>query len=348
MLKIKFTEAEVEQLYQQFMEHPSGLVKKKLHVIYLKSLGLPHYEIARIARISGDRVTAYLKEYDEGGLARIGVLRTYCPVSALLPYQDQIKAHFQKHPPHTISQAAHEIEKLVGIKLALSACRDFMRKRLGMKFRKMAVIPSKADPEKQEIFLNDSLEPLLVEEKQGKRKVFFVDAAHFVMGAFLGMLWCFERLFLKSSSGRKRYNVLGAFSVSGTDLITITNDAYINSDTIVALLVKIKQQHPDIPLTLVMDNARYQRCIKVMDEAKALGIDLLFLPPYSPNLNLIERLWKFTKKKCLYNEFYETFSEFKEAIDDCLNKVKSTYKDQVKTLLNPKFQLFTKSASMPA
>ena len=60
MLKIKFTEAEVEQLYQQFMEHPSGLVKKKLHVIYLKSLGLPHYEIARIARISGDRVTAYL------------------------------------------------------------------------------------------------------------------------------------------------------------------------------------------------------------------------------------------------------------------------------------------------
>ena len=79
MLKIKFTEAKIEQLYQRFMEHPSGLSKKKLHVIYLKSLGLPHYEIARIARISGDRVTAYLKEYDEGGLASIGVLRTYLP-----------------------------------------------------------------------------------------------------------------------------------------------------------------------------------------------------------------------------------------------------------------------------
>jgi hypothetical protein len=67
-----------------------------------------------------------------------------------------------------------------------------------------------------------------------------------------------------------RYNVLGSFSVSGTALITITNDAYINSNTIVALLVKIKQQHPDIPLALVMDTARYQRCSKVMDEAKAL------------------------------------------------------------------------------
>jgi transposase len=348
MLKIQFKEAEVEQLYHQFMENPPGLVKKKLHVIYLKSLGLPHFEIARIARISGDRVTDYLKEYKEVGLSGIGELRIYRPVSSLLPYREQIKEHFEKHPPHTVSQASHEIEKLVGIKLSLSACRAFMRKHLGMKCRKMAVIPSKADPEKQALFLNDSLEPLLAEEKQGKRKVFFVDAAHFVMGAFLGMIWCFERLFLKSSSGRKRYNVLGAYSVSNTDLITITNDAYINSDTIVALLIKIKQQHPDIPLTLVMDNARYQRCVKVMDEAKALGIDLLFLPPYSPNLNLIERLWKFIKKKCLYNEFYETFSEFKAAIDDCLYKVKSTFKDQVKTLLNPKFQLFKKSAPVTA
>ena len=189
---------------------------------------------------------------------------------------------------------------------------------------------------------------MLAKEKQFKRKVFFVDAAHFLMSAFLGMLWCFERLFLKSSCGRKRYNVLGAFSLSGTDLITITHIVYINSDTMVVLLVKIKQQHPDIPLTFVMDNARYLRCSTVMDQAKALGIDLLFLPPYSPNLNLIERLSKFTKKECLYNEFYETFSEFKEAIDDCLNKVKSTCKDQVKMLLNPKFQLFTKSAYMPA
>jgi len=102
---------------------------------------------------------------------------------------------------------------------------------------------------------------LLEKEKQGQRKVFFVDAAHFVMGAFLGMLWCFGRLFLKSSSGRRRYNVLGAFSVTGTDLVTITNEAYINSDTIVALLIKLKQEYPDIRLTLIMDtnSRRFRR-----------------------------------------------------------------------------------------
>jgi transposase len=85
-----------------------------------------------------------------------------------------------------------------------------------------------------------------------------------------------------------------------------------------------------------------------MVKTKELGIGLLFLPPYSPNLNLIERLWKFTKKQCIYNRYYEIFSQFKAAIDDCFDKVKSTFSQQVKTLLNPKFQLFEKSANATA
>jgi transposase len=116
----------------------------------------------------------------------------------------------------------------------------------------------------------------------------------------------------------------------------------------VSIFLKSTALHPDIPLTLVMDNARYQRCNKVTEQAEALGIDILFLPPYSPNLNLIERLWKFTKKKCLYNRYHETFCHFKQAIDECLEKVKSAFSEQVKTLLNPKFQLFGKSAGVTA
>ena len=83
-----------------------------------------------------------------------------------------------------------------------------------------------------------------------------------------------------------------------------------------------------------------------MEKAKELGTTSVFFPPYSHNLNLIERLWKFTKKKCLYNKYYETFCQYKEAIDDCLEKVKSTFSEQVKTLLNPKFQMFGKFASV--
>lgn len=348
MIKANFTQDEIDELYYQFMGHPAGTVKKKLHVVYLKSLNLPHQDIALIARVSNDTVTRYLKEFNVGGLAAISIVRTYSPTSKLLPHQETLKVYFQSNPPHTVSEASFEIERLTGLKLGLSACREFMRKQLGMKCRKMAAIPSKADPERQEEFLKNSLKPLLEEEKKGKGYVFFIDAAHFVMGAFLGMIWCFQRMFLQSSSGRKRYNVLGAYSIRDTNLITITNDAYINSDTIVGLLIKINSAHSDSKVTLVMDNARYQRCVKVMDKAKELGINLLFLPPYSPNLNLIERLWKFTKKKCLYNKYYDSFDKFKGAIDSCLDNVKTIFKEQIKTLLSPKFQMFSKSATVTA
>jgi hypothetical protein len=117
-----------------------------------------------------------------------------------------------------------------------------------------------------------------------------------VQGAFLGWLWCFNRVFVRSSSGRQRFNVLGALCATTHRLISVCNTGYINSASVCELLAKIKEATAAIPVTLVLDNARYQRCQLVQTTAAALGIELLFLPPYSPNLNLIERLWKFTKE----------------------------------------------------
>lgn len=116
-LKPDFTEEEIEQLYRQFMEYPSGAAKKKLHVVYLKVLGLPHQEIAHIARVNGDSVTRYLQAYIKGGVTALCASQYYCSASALLPHRESLKIHFQAHPPHTVAQASHSIEKLTGIKL---------------------------------------------------------------------------------------------------------------------------------------------------------------------------------------------------------------------------------------
>ncbi len=166
---------------------------------------------------------------------------------------------------------------------------------------------------------------------------FFVDAAHFVMQPFLGFLWCFVRQFIHSPSGRKRFNVLGALHATSQQIVTVTNHTYINAYSVAKLLCKLAVDFRDLPITLVMDNARYQRCYFIMDLATALGIELLFLPPYSPNLNLIERFWKYVKKACLYSEFYETFPDFKQAIldtitDPCMRTLSS--------LLTLNFQTF--------
>jgi transposase len=94
------------------------------------------------------------------------------------------------------------------------------------------------------------------------------------------------------------------------------------------------------PITVVMDNARYQRCRYVLEIAARLGIEILFIPPYSPNLNLIERLWKFVKKECLYGEYYENFQLFKNAITHCLSETSGTHKQALSTLLTLNFQTF--------
>lgn len=190
------------------------------------------------------------------------------------------------------------------------------------------------------------MEPRLEEARAGKRAVFFVDAAHFVLAPFLGFVWCFTRLFIRAPAGRQRYNVLGALNAVTHELVTVTNDSYINSHSVCQLLQRIKALALDVPVTLVMDNARYQRCRLVMDLAETLGIELLFLPAYSPNLNLIERLWKFVKKECLYSQYHENFTAFVQAIDSCLAQTHTTHKKALDSLLALNFQTFNKSTIM--
>ena len=97
---------------------------------------------------------------------------------------------------------------------------------------------------------------------------------------------------------------------------------------------------PDKPLAIVLDNARYQHCNFIKEVATQLGITLLFLPLYSHTLNLIERLWKFTKKTVLSVKFYEKFDKFQVAITDCLNQANDKYSNELQTLMTLKFQTF--------
>src|SRR6202035_443229 len=171
------------------------------------------------------------------------------------------------------------------------------KKVLGLKWRCVAAIP--LPPQKtieehaatQAEFLASKLEPVLEDARAGKGQVFFVDAAHFVMGAFLCCVWCLVRVLIRGGSGRKRYSVLGAWNAVTRELVSITTDATVNAETMCALLIKIATLGLQGPITLVLDNARYQHCKMVIDLAKSLNIHLEFLPSYSPNLNLIERLW---------------------------------------------------------
>jgi transposase len=190
------------------------------------------------------------------------------------------------------------------------------------------------------VFLGDELLPRLEQAKRGKRTVLSVDAAHFVFGPFVGYLWCLVRLFVPGPSGRKRYDVLAALDAITHRVIRVSNHAYINAESVCALLREVAAAGLRRPITLVLDNARYQKCQVVQALARSLRIELLYLPSYSPNLNLIERLWKFVKKECLGCRVLPTYEAFTRAIDDCLANLNTRHQHQMKTLLSLEFQLF--------
>lgn len=174
-----------------------------------------------------------------------------------------------------------------------------------------------------------------------------MDAAHFVLLPFLGFLYSLATRFIKSSSGRKRFSVLGAINAVSKELVMMTETAYVDSTTVCALLKELAMRCYDRRIVVVLDNARYQRCRAVLQIAERLHIQLLFLPPYSPNLNLIERLWKFVKKKVLYNHFYSDFNVFCFAIISCLKKTHTDYREELETLLRPNFQSFKNATFNP-
>jgi len=167
-----------------------------------------------------------------------------------------------------------------------------------------------------------------------------VDAAHFVWAPFLGIVWCFTRLFVKAPSGRQRLNVLAALNAITHEVWTVKNLTYITAKTVCELLSLLAGAHPAIPITVILDNARYQRCRLVQQVAETLGIELLYLPTYSPNLNLIERFWKFVKKQCLYSKYYPDSVSFQQAIEACIAQAPSTHKQELASLLTLRFQTF--------
>lgn len=168
----------------------------------------------------------------------------------------------------------------------------------------------------------------------------FVDAAHFVFGTFLCCLWSIARLYVRAASGRQRFNVLGAWNAVTRELIAIANTTVVNTDTMCELLRAVAARGLVGPVTMVLDNARYQRNAVVMALAAELTIALLFLPSYSPNLNLIERLWRFTKRKAAYGRYHATFADFRAAVQDVLDRVPTTHANKLASLMTLNFQEF--------
>ena len=346
MREFLFSGDDLKAIAKDRYDDPHPLVQRKMEVLGLKSHGLPHQQIADLAGVSLRTVQRYLDDFLDGGLKQVRRCQWRGPETVLLRHEQSIQEYFWDHPPRNTKEAAKVIEEQTGVRRSLTQVRAFLKKHLGLRYRKVAAIPVppkktiEEHAQEQARFLEGELEPALAEARAGRAAVFFVDAAHFVWAPFLGAVWCLARLFVRSATGRRRYNVLGALNAVTHEVTRVCNEGYVNAQTVCTLLRTLANAGLQVPITVVLDNAAYQRCTLVQSLAKELGIRLLFLPSYSPNLNLIERLWRFVRKQSLNSTWFDSFDQFQAAIDTCLNKMTTEHKREAATLFVHKFQRF--------
>lgn len=340
MLHINLSETEIRRLNYERYYYPCPTVQKRIHCVYIKATtDMTNKMIGALVGLDRDSVGDWIKRYEQGGFDVLCQFNYGTNKSRLEIYAENILQSFTEQPPVSVNEAKARIEELTGISRSPSQVRAFM-KRHGLRYIKAGHIPAKADVEKQQQWMKTTLEPAIKEAQNGKCHLFFMDASHFILQPFICALWCVARIFIKASAGRNRINVLGTVNAITKEIITFSNTTFINAETVVGFLKKLREIYVDLPLKIVLDNARYQHCSLVENAAKELGITLLFLPSYSPNLNIIERLWKFTKKKILYAKYYETPSKFHNAITGFFETINQKYDADLKKLLTLKFQFF--------
>jgi transposase len=152
MLKLNFTPEDVAQLHYERFHHPHPRVQRKMEALYLKSKGYPHWEICELVQVSEPTLLKYFRDYENGGVEQLKVLTFYRPQSELKPHQDTLEAYFRANPPKTLAQATAKIAELTGIHRSREQVRHFLNS-MGMRCRRVGVLPAKANVEEQEEFL---------------------------------------------------------------------------------------------------------------------------------------------------------------------------------------------------
>ena len=310
----------------------------RINAVILLGQGRTVADVADALLFDPDTVRSYFKRYKEGGLD--GLLRmSYVGSEALLDAAQlsELDAHLRTRLYPSAEAVARWVEQRWGVRYTPSGMTAVLR-RLGYSYKKAKLVPGKGDPQAQEGFLQTYNK--LKENNAEGDPIYFMDATHPQHNPVIGCGWIRrgKDFPIKSNTGRRRLNINGAIEIQ-TYSAEIRFDVTIDAASTIALFQQIEKANPQAARIIVIcDNAGYYRSKAVQEYLKASRIHLEFLPAYSPNLNLIERFWKFFKRQVLYNRYYETFDKYKEACRAFFDGL-DAYIPQLRTLLTENFEI---------
>jgi transposase len=337
--KLDLSKEELGAIRKRIRQTKDRKAADRLRVILLKAEGYKNHVIAHILQISINSVSNHIKRYLRDGLDALCTTKYQGRQPRLTAEQQELlKIELKAQIYNTAEQVIDWVEKQFEVFYTLRGMHTLL-KRLGFTYKKNRLVPGKADPEAQRQFVQ-WFEKVRAELGPDDR-IYFGDAVHVKHNAEAGYAWSEsgQPHLIPTNSGRQRYNILGAYCTQTHERVFILTEDNINQNSVITLLCLLRAKHPgNGKIYLILDNASYNKAKSVRCQAKLNQIMLKFQPPYSPNLNLIERLWKFMRKELFKDKYRSTFAKFKKSVIAFFVDL-DKHRDKLGTLLTEKFEL---------
>jgi len=310
----------------------------RIKAILLLNKGFSYEEIAEILLIDDTTVRRWHKIFSTKGIKTLLKDNYSGGTGKLTPDElSELSLHLDQKIYLTAKEICAYVEKEYGVIYTSKGMTSLLH-TLGFSYKKPKHVPGKANRQAQEEFIEEYTE--LKENKAPEDRIYFMDGVHPLHNSQPAFGWIKKgkEAVLKTNTGRQRININGAYDIEKHKVV-IREDESINAQSTIALFEQMLKEQPLGMLYIILDNARYYRS-KLVQEfiLENTRIELVFLPPYSPNLNIIERLWKFFKKKTTYNQYYEKFAVFKETCMGFFQNIEK-YKIELETLMTDNFQI---------
>jgi len=334
------TDKQIAELWKAHGEETDKRLADRIKAVYHLGRGWSSREVADALLMDRTTVLNHFRRYQRGGLEKLRSWEYQGSDSYLTDEErEALKRTLEERLFLTAAEVVAYIEERWGVRYSVEGVTKLLG-RLGYVYKKAKGIPGKADAEKQEAFVAEYKE--LKAEIPTDTPIYFSDAVHPLHNPVISQGWIKkgQEREIRSNTGRRRLNIHGAIDIQTTAAV-IRYEDWVNAEAVIRLLQDIAQSRPDAPVIyFICDNAPYYRAKAVTEYLKTSRIKIIFLPPYSPNLNLIERLWKYFKRNVLYNQYYPTFDKFKNACRGFFENL-GDHSAKLRTLLAENFEIIS-------
>lgn len=336
---LNLTRAKIDKLRIEHRRCKDKRLAYRINAIVLLASGWNYRQVSEALLIDEDTLRNYVTRFNDGGLKQL-LTDHYQGNEGKLTDSElmELDKHLSEYVYQRAEQIIAYINETFDVDYTVPGVTALLH-RLEYSYKKPKRVPGKADEQRQKEFLKKYRK--IRREMQKEDSMYFIDGCHPQHNSVAAYGWIktgTEKQLL-SNAAYQRINIHGALNID-TLKVLANYEKRLDEESVLDMLERLRREQPKGIINLVLDNAGYYKATRVQAYAKGLGIRLLYLPPYSPNLNIIERLWLFYKKQVLHNRYYDSFEKFKRNTQQFFTGL-WRHKKELRTLMTENFQLIS-------